>query len=78
MKNKHQELCAFLGLSSSVRVISRSHLPVCLKKVSLSHFERLLFENYGIELNNEQKEWFAGDGKELCGSFHKSIHKSAD
>jgi len=71
MENKHQELCTFLGLSDSTEVISRSYLPVCLKRVSLLHFERLLFENYGIELSDEQKRWFAGDGKELRGSIEK-------
>lgn len=71
MENKHQELCEFLELSSSIEVISRSHLPVCLKKVSLPHFEQLLFRNYGIELSDEQKKWFAGDGKELRGSIEK-------
>lgn len=55
MENKHQELCTFLGLCDSTEVISRSYLPVCLKKVSLPHFELLLFEKYGIELNDEQK-----------------------
>jgi predicted transposase YbfD/YdcC len=69
MENKHQELCDFLGLCDSTEVISRSYLPVCLKKVSLPHFELLLFEKYGIELNDEQKKWFAGDGKELRGSI---------
>ncbi|WP_338813081.1 hypothetical protein V9L05_17225 [Bernardetia sp. Wsw4-3y2] len=53
MENKHQELCDFLELSKPIKVISRSHLPVCLKKVFLPHFEKLLFENYGIELSDE-------------------------
>jgi predicted transposase YbfD/YdcC len=32
-------------------------------------FDRLLFENYGIKLNEEEKKWFALDGKEMCGSI---------
>lgn len=71
MENKHQELCTFLELSDSTEVISRSYLPICLKKVSLPHFEQLLFKNYGMALNDEQKRWFAGDGKELRGSIEK-------
>ncbi|WP_338813106.1 hypothetical protein V9L05_17365 [Bernardetia sp. Wsw4-3y2] len=71
MQNKHDELCAFLGLSTDVKVISCSYLLVCLKKVSLYHFEKLLFEMYGVNLNEEQKKWFAGDGKELRCSIEK-------
>ena len=68
MQHKNEELCTFLGVEKR-KVVSRSHLPIVLQKVNLSVFEGLLFDNYGIELNKEEKEWFAGDGKELRGSI---------
>lgn len=70
MKNKNTELCSFLSIEHQP-VISRSHLPVILKKVSLEAFEKLLFSSYGIQLEENEKEWFAGDGKELRGSILK-------
>ena len=70
MLNKNTELCVFLGIENQ-KVISRSHLPVLLGKVNLPLFEGLLFETYGIELTEEEKAWFAGDGKELRGSIEK-------
>lgn len=70
MKNKNMELCCFLSLDNQ-KVISRSHLPVILKKVSLKVFEDLLFSAYGIHLDKEEKTWFSGDGKELRGSILK-------
>jgi predicted transposase YbfD/YdcC len=70
MVNKNSELCMFLEIDYQ-EVISRSHLPIILKKVSLCAFENLIFENYGIELSAEEKSWFAGDGKELRGSILK-------
>ena len=70
MKNKNKELCLFLGIDNQ-RVVSRSHLPIILQKVNLILFETLLFDYYKLELTEEQKEWFAGDGKELRGSIDK-------
>ncbi len=70
MVNKNSELCLFLGIENE-KVISRSHLPVLLSKVNLGCFEGLLFANYGIELSEAEKSWFAGDGKELRGSIEK-------
>lgn len=70
MENTHSRLCLFLGIEDQ-RVISRSHLPKLLKKVNLSEFESILFRYYGIELQEEEKEWFAGDGKELRGSIKR-------
>ena len=32
-------------------------------------FEGLLFADYGIKLNEQEKQWFAIDGKELRGSI---------
>lgn len=68
MVNKNKAICESLGIDLQV-VVSRSHLPIILKKVSLIEFEALLFESYGIELSKEEKDWFAGDGKELKGSI---------
>lgn len=60
----------FLSIPPQV-VVSRSHLPKVLHKVNLVAFEKLLFDNFGIELSEAEKEWFAGDGKELRGSIEK-------
>lgn len=68
MVNKNRDMCSFLGIDNQ-RVMSRAHLPVFLGKVNLPAFERLLFDKFGIVLNNEEKTWFAGDGKELRGSI---------
>lgn len=40
-----------------------------LAKVSVAAFGRLLFEYYGLQLSEEEKSWFAIDGKELRGSI---------
>ncbi len=55
--------------SSPKKTVSRSHLPLLLKKVDGEVFNRLIFENYGIELTEKEKSWFALDGKELKGSI---------
>jgi len=68
MVNKNKELCSFLGVEDQ-KVVSRSHLPVVLQKVNLRVFEQLLYEDYRIELKEEEKDWFSGDGKELRGSI---------
>jgi predicted transposase YbfD/YdcC len=70
MKHKNMELCKYFNIDNQV-VVSRSHLPVLLGKVNLSSFEDLLFSHYGLELNQEEKAWFAADGKELRGSIEK-------
>lgn len=70
MVNKNKELCAFLGIENQ-KVVSRSHLPIVLQKVNLPVYEQLLFDYYSIELSEEEKKWFAGDGKELRGSIEK-------
>jgi len=70
MKNKNSEMCEFLGIENE-EVVSRSHLPILLEKVNIEAYEKLLFDNYGITLNETEKEWFSGDGKELRGSIEK-------
>lgn len=70
MQNLNTRLCLFLNIDNQ-GVISRAQLPKALEKVNLPLFEKLLFENYGATLSTEEKEWFAGDGKELRGSIKK-------
>lgn len=70
MQHTQRALCAFLGIQECA-VVSRAHLPLLLQKVNLMVFERLLFTYYGIVLSQEEKQWFAVDGKELRGSISK-------
>ncbi len=70
IENNQAKLCASLGIDNE-QVISRAHLPRILTKVNSVAFEGLLFRYCGIELDGEQKKWFAGDGKELRGSIEK-------
>lgn len=53
------------------RAVSRSQLPLVLGWVSVEVFDKFLFESYGIKLKEEERGWFAIDGKELCGSIEK-------
>lgn len=55
--------------------ISRAQLPRVLEKVSVEVFDGLLFENYGIKLEENERKWFAGDGKELRGSARQRGEK---
>jgi hypothetical protein len=50
LKNNYERLVEALGVKKK-RPVSRSQLPNILAEVSVSVFNRLLFENYGIELN---------------------------
>jgi hypothetical protein len=68
MVNTHNQIINVLGIDNQT-VISRSHLPVLLKKVDVDVLESLLFEHYGIKLNSEERTWFSCDGKELRGSI---------
>lgn len=68
MKNTHTALLDALDIDKQ-SVISRSHLPVLLKKVCLRTFELLLFDHFGITLNALEKTWFSMDGKELRGTI---------
>lgn len=51
------------------KVISRAQLPILLAKVNGLRFAQLLFEWFGFVLDDDQKRWFAVDGKELRGSI---------
>lgn len=70
LKNHYERLVEVLGVEKKSPV-SRSQLPNILAEVSVSVFDRMLFANYGIKLNEEEKKWFAMDGKELRGSIEK-------
>ena len=70
MYNMHEALCTALSVDIEC-VISRAQLPRLLCKVNRKVFESLIFRHYGIELKEEEKKWFAGDGKELRGSIDK-------
>lgn len=70
MQNTHAPLCQQLGLQTSPP-ISRAQLPIVLKKVCAEVFSELLFSFGGLKLNEEEKQWFAADGKELRGSIAK-------
>ncbi|GAB4023895.1 hypothetical protein GCM10028808_75280 [Spirosoma migulaei] len=51
------------------KAISRAQLPILLAKVNGTRFAQLLFEWLGFLLDEDQKSWFAIDGKELRGSI---------
>ncbi len=70
MVNNNEAICVFLGIDTQP-VVSRPQLPLVLQKVNLRVFEQLLFDTYKIELSDQEKQWFAGDGKELRGSIEK-------
>lgn len=72
MKNNYAQLLQHLPLDNyDGGVVSRSHLPILLSKVSRQVFERLIFAEYGIKLSKKQRKWFAIDSKELKGSIKK-------
>jgi predicted transposase YbfD/YdcC len=70
MEKRYEQLMRVLGLPIK-KVVSRSQLPLILESVSVTVFDQLLFENYGVKLNEEEAKWFAIDGKELRGSIEK-------
>ena len=70
IENTHAQLCTQLGIAAHAP-ISRAQLLLALKNIDVHLFSGLLFEFCGIELNKQQKQWFAGDGKELRGCILK-------
>ena len=74
LQNHYERLVEVLGVEKK-RPISRSQLPIILAQVSVSVFDRLLFADYGIKLNELEKKWFAIDGKELRGSIEKGCKR---
>ena len=72
MENHYLELLEELQLTDyEYGVVSRSHLPIVLGKVSAKVFNQLIFANFGVKLSKTQKKWFALDGKEMRGSIKK-------
>jgi len=74
LKNHYEKLVIVLEIEKR-RPVSRSQLPLILEKVSVQVFDRLLFESYGIRLNEEERQWFAIDGKEMRGSIEKGTKR---
>lgn len=72
MKNHYALLLQEIQLDNyDYQVVSRSHLPIVLGKVSWKVFNQLIFANFGVKLNKKQRKWFAIDGKEMRGSIKK-------
>jgi predicted transposase YbfD/YdcC len=68
MSNQFEKLLAATQLVDH-KVISRAQLPLLLAKVNGLRFAQLLFDWFGFVLDEDQKQWFAIDGKELRGSI---------
>lgn len=68
MVNQFESLLEATQLKDQ-RAISRAQLPILLAKVNGLRFAQLLFEWFGFVLDEDQKHWFALDGKELRGSI---------
>lgn len=66
--NHYEELTKYLGVETK-RPISRAQLPRLLEQVAEPIFRDLVLTQYGRELKQNEKEWFALDGKELRGSL---------
>ncbi len=75
MKNHYEQLVAVLGVEKKRPVSSILQLPIILAEVSVSVFDQMLFESYGIKLNEAEQKWFAVDGKELRGSIEKGCKR---
>ena len=76
LANHYERLVVVLGAAHR-RPVSRSQLPLILEKVSVTVFDRMLFESFGISLNTQQKKWFAVDGKEIRGSIAAGSKRGA-
>lgn len=74
MVNTHSHLCELLGVDLPTAV-SRAQLPRILRRVNHELFEELLFKFTRIELSDQERKWFAGDGKELRGSIEKGKNR---
>ena len=68
MVNHYKLLCEATQQTYK-RPISRAQLPLLLAKVNGVLFAQLLFEWFGLTLDEDSKRWFALDGKELRGSI---------
>ncbi len=70
LTNTHAPLCHYLGIENTTP-ISRAQLPILLKKIDPHLFAKLLFDFAGMVLSEQEKQWFAADGKELRGTIAK-------
>lgn len=68
MTNQFETLLLATQLTDH-KPISRAQLPLLLAKVNGLHFAQLLFDWFGFVLDEEQKQWFSLDGKELRASI---------
>lgn len=68
LEHHYEKLMSHLGLEIE-RPISRAQLPRVLEKVAVEVFDKLVFEHFGVRLSEEERAWFAVDGKELRGSI---------
>jgi predicted transposase YbfD/YdcC len=66
--NHYKKLMTYLELEKK-SPISRAQLPRVLEKVAVEVFDDVIFAQFGIRLNEKEKDWFAVDGKELRGSI---------
>jgi len=64
MVNHFEELCVAVCFWPE-KVISRAQLPMLLASVNGELFARLLFDWFGLALDDQAKLWFSFDGKEL-------------
>ncbi len=74
LTNHYEKLVVALGVEKK-RPVSRSQLPRILEKVAVEVFDNLLFEHFGIELAENERKWFASDGKELRGSIASGANR---
>jgi hypothetical protein len=70
MTNQFTNLLEAMQLTDH-KPISRAQLPLLLANVNGALFAQLLFEWCGFILDEEQKQWFSLDGKELRGSIQQ-------
>jgi predicted transposase YbfD/YdcC len=68
LASHYENLTRALGVEKK-QPVSRSQLPRILGKVAVAVFDDLLFSHFGIKLAENERKWFASDGKELRGSI---------
>lgn len=68
MVNHFEALCSTVRFWPE-RVVSRAQLPLLLARVDGELLAQLLFDWFGLVLDDEAKLWFSLDGKELRGSI---------
>ena len=76
MVNHFEELCMAVCFWPE-KAISRAQLPLLLARVDGELFARVLFEWFGLVLDEQAKLWFSLDGKELRGSIQPG-HKRGE